>query len=103
MGRADPERWRAEQWRAAAPYAGAMLRFGWAVIATCGKCNLATNVDLRVIIALKGERYDLWNKTAPCKRVGCSGTANFSFKPPELTRFQPLSAEWPKGFLGLRD
>jgi hypothetical protein len=103
MGRTNPERWRTEEWRAAAPYVEAMIRFHWSVIATCEKCGLNTHVDLRVIAALKGEKYDLWNKNGPCKRVGCTGSAYFQFKPPELTRFQPLSAAWPKGFIGLRE
>ena len=103
MGQRKHDRWRAEEWRAAAPHIGAMLQFNWSIIATCGKCGLNTHVDLKVMVALKGERFDLWNRTAHCKRVGCTGKTYFQFKPPELARFQPLSAEWPKGFVGLRD
>jgi hypothetical protein len=104
MGHRKSENWRAEEWRAAAPYVEAMIRFGWSVIAKCQKCGLTTHVDLRVIAKLKGSKYDLWNKTAPCKRVGCTdGVAHFQFRPPELTRYQVMSAGWPPGFVGMRD
>ena len=73
-----------------------MLEEGWAVMAKCSACGVLLNVDLTLIRRLKGPRFSLWDKTAPCKRVGCGGVAHFVGNPPGLGRsFQiALSAEW---------
>jgi hypothetical protein len=74
-----------------------MIEDGWVVMAKCGACAIVLNVDLKLISRIKGRGFSLWNKTAPCKRVGCGGVAHFIGNPPGLGRSHQivLNAEWP--------
>ncbi len=76
------------------PTVGKMIEADWDVLAVCPKCQLTTRVDLKVIRALKGQGFILWNTTAACKRVGCAGVVHFTGKHPKMTSHIVLTAAW---------
>lgn len=97
MGSKNLDRWSREEWRGSAETVQRMLEQGWLVMTKCNACGLLLNADLKLIRRLKGPEFSLWNRTVPCKRVGCGGVAHFVGKPPGLglSRQIVLSAEWP--------
>jgi hypothetical protein len=95
MGFRKPENWKPEDWRATAETVGAMRKAHWDIIAHCLSCHLTLRVDTAVIIQLRGPNVSLWNKQAPCKKVGCKGSMEFQGRPPQLSRHFALRAEWP--------
>jgi hypothetical protein len=103
MGAKNPDRFSPSEWRAAAPTVGAMIDRHWDVQARCRKCGLVLRVDLRLIAAIKTRKAEIWNRTAPCRKVGCNGVVDFEGKPPILYQHMRLAAEWPTGFVKLRD
>lgn len=96
MGSKNQDRWSKEEWRASAETVGRMREEGWVVMSRCNACGLLLNADLNLTIRLKGAGFSLWNKTTPCKKVGCGGVAHFVGNPPGMGRsFQiVLTAEW---------
>ena len=94
MGHKNFDRWPPEAWRRGAESVGRMRANGWTVLAYCPVCNLTISVDLRLIEQLKGEAFSLWNRQAPCRRLGCKGRVEFQGKPPEIMQPFPLRAEW---------
>jgi hypothetical protein len=51
-------------------------------------------VDLGLIERLRGPEFSLWNRQAPCRRLGCAGRVEFQGKPPEVLSPFPLRASW---------
>ena len=88
------ERWPAEELRRAWPTVQRMMADDWDVLAVCTTCQLTTRVDLKVIRALKGPDFVLWNTTAACKRVGCAGVVHFIGKHPKMICHKVLTAAW---------
>ena len=95
MGHRNYDRWPAEEWRRTAETVALMRKAGWDVISYCRTCHLTMQVDLGLIELQRGPDIVLWNRQAPCRRLGCSGTVEFQGKPPKLQRHIRLFAEWP--------
>lgn len=95
MGHRNYDRWPPEAWRRSAETVGRMRANGWTVLAYCRACNLTMVVDLRAIERLRGTDFSLWNRRAPCRRLGCRGRVEFQGKPPEISMPFPLRADWP--------
>lgn len=53
----------------------------WRVRAYCPTCQKAFKVSLGLIATLKGPRYSLWDRRAPCKLYGCAGKVHFEAIP----------------------
>ncbi len=101
MGRRSFDRWPPEAWRRGAATVGRMKAANWTVLAYCPTCMLTMAVDLGIVERLRGPDFSLWNRQAPCRRLGCIGRVEFQGKPPELLAPFPLRADWvsptPKG------
>jgi hypothetical protein len=74
-----------------------MLAQRWDVLSVCRKCGLTMSVDLRVIAAIRGPQFSLWNRKSRCRRVGCNGVVNFQAKAPGMAWHEELDAPWPDG------
>jgi hypothetical protein len=74
-----------------------MIEQRWEVLAKCGKCELLTRVDLRVVAKVRGSTFSLWNQRSRCRRVGCMGVVSFQAKAPGMNWHEPLDAAWPDG------
>lgn len=90
MGLRHPDRTDMAVWRNGAPTVGVMRERGWDVLSKCGVCHLFMHVDLAVIIAVSGPDVSLWNRQAPCRRIGCEGRVTFLGRPPRATLHRPL-------------
>jgi hypothetical protein len=97
MGSANPERVPMKTWRGGCETVVQMIDQHWAVIGRCTRCQLKFEVDLSLIVRVSGPRTSLWNRTGRCKVVGCGGAVRFMGKPPRVTFFQDLEADWPEG------
>ncbi len=93
MGRRNFDRWPPEAWRRQADTVARMRAGGWAVFAYCATCKLTIAVDLGLIERLRGPDFSLWNRRAPCRRLGCAGRVEFQAKPPEIMQPFALRAE----------
>lgn len=67
-----------------------MLELDWKVMSTCRRCGLQLHVDLRTVIKTNGPDFSLWNAKAKCRKVGCSGYADYAGMPPRGTLYRPL-------------
>ncbi len=94
MGHKNFDRWPPEAWRRSAGTIARMRAAGWTVLAYCSVCNLTISVDLGRVERLRGPDFSLWNRRAPCRRLGCLGKVEFQGKPPQLAQPFPLRAEW---------
>ena len=94
MGHRNFERWPPEAWRRSAGTVGRMRANGWTVLAYCPVCQLTMTVDLSLLETVRGPEFSLWNRRAPCRRLGCAGRVEFQGQPPELITPFPLRAEW---------
>jgi hypothetical protein len=95
MGRRNYERWPPEAWRRSAKTVARMRANGWTVLAYCPACTLTIAVDLALVERIRGADFSLWNRRAPCRRLGCPGKVEFQGKPPEVVQPFPLRAAWP--------
>jgi hypothetical protein len=93
MGQWNAERWAPEAWRAGTETVGQMQANRWEVTSRCEVCGLAMRVDLNVIVQVKGPRVSLWNRRAPCRRIGCEGKVRFWGRPPIVPHPFALEAE----------
>lgn len=84
-------------WRGSVETVADMQRKGWEVITSCQKCGLAMVADLALIAREIGPETSLWNRSAPCRRIGCGGVVVFMGKPPGRSFHDALSAPWPDG------
>jgi hypothetical protein len=91
------ERWPSSELRRAWPTVASMIEADWDIIAVCTTCHLATRVDLKVVRAVRGPEAVIWNQTAACKKVGCSGVVHFKGKHPKMDAHTVLTAPWPEG------
>jgi len=96
MGRRNPDRIPMREWRSNAETVADMQRKGWDVISSCQKCGLAMATDLVVIARLSGPATSLWNRSSPCRRIGCTGAVVFLAKIPGRSMHEALSAPWPE-------
>jgi hypothetical protein len=94
VGRKNFDRWPPEAWRRSAENVARMRAKGWTVLAYCPVCQLTMAVDLGLIERLRGPEFSLWNRQAPCRRLGCAGRVEFQGKPPEVLSPFPLRASW---------
>ena len=81
MGRRNPDRYTAADWRLAGGSVGAILDNRWTVFTECELCDLRIRADLKRIAADKGRGFDLWGRTAACRRMGCPGRVTFYCQP----------------------
>jgi hypothetical protein len=72
-----------------------MRKARWEVISKCDTCQLAMAVDLDLVIWRKGAKTSLWNRSAPCRRLGCKGRVAFQARVPRGGGYQALSAPDP--------
>jgi hypothetical protein len=72
-----------------------MLAAEWEVISKCDTCHLAMAVDLDLVIWRTGPKTSLWNRSAPCRRLGCKGRVSFQARVPGGGGHQALCAPDP--------
>jgi hypothetical protein len=53
-------------------------------------------VDLALIIQVKGPGVSLWNRKARCRRLACSGWVTFHAQTSARRGFEALTADWPE-------
>lgn len=94
MNPKPPDRWPPDVWRARAETIGQMHAQGWLVQSCCPKCDLVMEVSLPDMIKLRGPDFSLWSRRPTCRRLACGGKVKFLGKPPPLSRFLNLDAEW---------
>ena len=87
MGRKNLDRYTAEDWRLAGGTVGAIIANRWLVFTECDVCDLRIKADLKRIAQEKGPRFDLWGRTAACRRMGCPGRVTFWCQPHDVTPF----------------
>jgi hypothetical protein len=97
MGSKNLDRISTVEWRAKCETVADLARDRIEVISVCGKCDLRMTVDLRLIARVSGPATSLWNRKAPCKRIGCSGVVVFRAKFWGRNTYTELSAPWPAG------
>lgn len=102
MGSKNLDRWSREDWRAHTRTVGEMAARGWHVFSRCESCHLAMVVDLKLVAYVSGPQVVLWNRRAPCRRMGCTGIVRFHGKPPQIPEHMLLEAEWPHQLAGPR-
>ena len=94
MGRRNADRYSIADWRSACPTVRWMRAERWDVITCCTTCGLRMQADLARIEREKGPEFSLWDRTVPCRRLGCSGFVEFQALPRNaIVRF-PLTG-WP--------
>lgn len=81
MGRRNPDRYTAADWRLAGPTVGAALANRWLVYTECDLCQLRIQADLKRIAREKGHGYVLWGRSTSCRRMGCPGRVTFWCRP----------------------
>ena len=81
MGRRNPDRYTAADWRFAGPTAGAILANRWLVYTECDLCELRIQADLKRIVREKGSGFVLWGRSTTCRRMGCPGRVTFWCRP----------------------
>jgi hypothetical protein len=82
MGRRNLDRYRPDDWRAAAPTVQAAIDNRWRVFTECEVCELRIVANLKRIAQVKGPTYRLWGQRAQCRRMGCPGKVVFHAQPP---------------------
>jgi hypothetical protein len=70
----------------------AMGREGWDVISRCQTCGLIMQVNLSLIIRVRGPGVSLWNRKERCRRLGCTGWVEFQGRAPGMAMHETLSA-----------
>jgi hypothetical protein len=70
----------------------AMRREGWDVISRCQQCGLIMQVNLALIIRVRGPGVSLWNRKERCRRLGCVGWVEFQGRAPGMAMHEVLSA-----------
>jgi hypothetical protein len=65
----------------------------WDVITVCTSCGLKMQANLERIEREKGSDFSLWDRTAPCRRLGCSGFVEFQALPRNATVRFSLGAQ----------
>lgn len=81
MGRRNPDRYTAADWRLAGGTVGAILANRWTVFTECEVCELRIQADLKRIARERGANYVLWGRTGQCRRMGCPGRVVFWVRP----------------------
>jgi hypothetical protein len=104
MGSRNPDRVPISVWRARVETVADMQRERWQVISQCGACRLKMDVNLSTIARLRGPETSLWDRKAPCRRIGCHGEVSFLARVPGRFDYQPLAFHppTPKLTLGQR-
>jgi hypothetical protein len=97
MGSKNLDRVSVAEWRNKCETVADFTRDRIEVISACDKCDLRMVVDLQVIAKVSGPLTSLWNRRAPCKRIGCSGQVVFKAKFWGQNIYQPLVAPWRAG------
>ncbi|MFN7390323.1 hypothetical protein [Brevundimonas sp.] len=82
MGRRNLDRYRPDDWRAAAPTVRTAIDNRWRVFTESEVCELRIVADRRRIAEVKGQNHRLWGQTARCRRMGCPGKVVFHAQPP---------------------
>jgi hypothetical protein len=70
----------------------AMRREGWDVISRCQTCGLIMQVNLSLIIRVRGPGVSLWNRKERCRRLGCTGWVEFQGRAPGMAMHEVMSA-----------
>jgi hypothetical protein len=84
-------------WRAKVATVEQMAAAKWLVIAECSTCRLKLKVDLFRVASERGPQTVLWDRSQPCKALGCRGSVSFAARVPGRSDWQPLiSADLPK-------
>lgn len=81
MGRRNPDRYTAADWRLAGGNVGAIIANRWLVYTECDLCELRIRADLPRIARERGASFSLWGRTATCRRMGCPGRVTFWCRP----------------------
>jgi len=97
MGSRNLDRIPIRMWRSKVETVADMLAEKWEIITSCQKCGLAMVADLALIARESGPATSLWNRSSPCRRIGCTGAVVFMAKAPGKTFHEALSAPWPDG------
>src|SRR5690606_33816940 len=90
MGRRHPDRYTTSDWRQACPTVRWLLAERWDAITECTTCGLKMQANLPRIERERGSDFSLWDRTAPCRRLGCHGFVEFQALPPNATMRFPL-------------
>jgi hypothetical protein len=77
MGEKNLDRIPASAWQVKYPTVAELARDGVDVISSCSSCGLNMAVDLALVARGRGPSTSLWNRNAPCRRIGCSGFIEF--------------------------
>jgi hypothetical protein len=92
MGSRNPDRVPLAYRRRRCETVGDMLVQIWDVTSRCRTCRLELRVDLRVIAAVRGPEFVLWNRTSRCRRTSCRGVVDFLAKAPGMGWHEPLES-----------
>jgi hypothetical protein len=93
MGAKNLNRIPVDAWRLKYPTVAELARDHVEVISSCRQCGLNMPVDLGLVAKVSGPATSLWNRTARCKRIGCSGWVDFKAKFRGLNIYQTLAAD----------
>ena len=93
MGAKNLDRIPASAWRVKYPTVAELARDGIDVISSCSSCGLNMAVDLILVARVSGPSTSLWNRKAPCRRIGCSGFVEFRAKFRGTHIYQALAAD----------
>jgi hypothetical protein len=90
MGSRNPDRVPLAYRRRKCETVQQMIEQGWEVLAKCGKCELLTRMDLRVVAKVKGPSFSLWNQRSRCR--GAAAQVSWPFKPTSTTAPSTVAA-----------
>ena len=65
MGRRNPDRYTAADWKIAGRSLGAIIANRWLVYTECDLCQLRIQADLKRIARERGNNFDLWGGQPP--------------------------------------
>jgi hypothetical protein len=93
MGSKNLDRLPVAAWRMKYPTVAELARDRVDVISSCASCGLNMAVDLALVVRVSGASTSLWNRKAPCRRIGCSGFIEFRAKFRGTHIYQALAAD----------
>jgi hypothetical protein len=93
MGHKNPDRVPLAYRRARCETVADMQAQGWDVLSKCRRCELTMQVDLDLIAWRRGAKTSLWNRTARCRRLHCTGVVDFMAKAPGMGWHEFLRAD----------
>jgi hypothetical protein len=93
MGSKNPDRVPLSYRRRKCETVADMQAQGWDVISKCRTCGLAMQVNLDLIAWKSGAKTILWNRTAHCRRLHCTGVVDFLARAPGMGWHEELRSD----------